>query len=77
MHVYPDIGLNPTKFPYIPSILLFYFILHIYFIAEGYWSEFSNRKLFFDNFAKEKKFDYSVPENWYMVLSKDIEARKV
>jgi hypothetical protein len=36
------------------------------------WSEISNQRKFFDNFAKEHGFDPLVPENWYDVERKDI-----
>eukprot|EP00026_Physarum_polycephalum_P003096 Phypoly_transcript_03105.p1 GENE.Phypoly_transcript_03105~~Phypoly_transcript_03105.p1 ORF type:complete len:513 (+),score=72.19 Phypoly_transcript_03105:641-2179(+) len=50
--VYPDIGLEMSKFATIPH---------------NYWTEIENRKRFFDDFAMNHAppFDPLVPENWY------------
>eukprot|EP00026_Physarum_polycephalum_P003386 Phypoly_transcript_03397.p1 GENE.Phypoly_transcript_03397~~Phypoly_transcript_03397.p1 ORF type:complete len:737 (+),score=68.96 Phypoly_transcript_03397:178-2388(+) len=51
--VFPNIGLDPTKFDRKPN---------------SYWSNLDNQKRVLDDFAKEKKFDPLNPENWYQHL---------
>lgn len=48
----------------------------LYFI-DKYWLEFSNRRKFFENFAKEKGFDSLVPANWYMITTEEVLNAKV
>jgi hypothetical protein len=43
----------------------------------NYWHSESNRKKFFDDFAKKKRFDPLVAANWYCVTREEIEAEKV
>jgi len=50
--LFPDIGLDKTKFEKNPI---------------NYWNDTRNRKKFFDHFAKEQGFDPLVPDNWYLV----------
>eukprot|EP00026_Physarum_polycephalum_P002130 Phypoly_transcript_02134.p1 GENE.Phypoly_transcript_02134~~Phypoly_transcript_02134.p1 ORF type:complete len:738 (+),score=96.58 Phypoly_transcript_02134:691-2904(+) len=56
-HVYPDIGLNVRKFKSL----------------KNFWNNEAHRRDFFIDFAKRKKFDPLVPENWYSCSFWDIQ----
>lgn len=47
------------------------------FLLGGYWQDVSNRKKFFDDFARDNNFDALKPHNWYEVTPQSIHARKV
>lgn len=59
--IYPEIGLDPSKFRIVPV---------------GYWSKAENRKKFLVEFAKEKGFDPEVADNWTSVLQSDLAKKK-
>jgi len=40
------------------------------------WYDVENRRKFFERYAKQNKFDYSVPENWYLQSREKIMAVK-
>jgi len=61
LQLYPDIGLDRTRFMALPN---------------GYWASEQNRKGFFDAFAKEEGFDPLVPGNWYKVALKTVKAKR-
>jgi len=44
-------------------------------LPKGYWREKQHRRDFFNEFAKEKGFDPSVPENWYSVTAAQISKK--
>jgi len=50
LHLYPSIGLDPTKFKSIPR---------------NYWKSAENRRGFLVAFARRKKFDPLVAASWY------------
>jgi len=57
----PDTRLDPTKLALIPR---------------GYWMNTSNRKEFFEEFAKINGFDSLIAQNWYSVTKKQILEHK-
>eukprot|EP00026_Physarum_polycephalum_P003660 Phypoly_transcript_03673.p1 GENE.Phypoly_transcript_03673~~Phypoly_transcript_03673.p1 ORF type:complete len:675 (+),score=95.36 Phypoly_transcript_03673:213-2237(+) len=59
-HLYPNIGLQKHKF----------------FHSSGHWQNVQNRKRFFDDFARDHKFDPLSPENWYPITSDQIKATR-
>eukprot|EP00026_Physarum_polycephalum_P001704 Phypoly_transcript_01706.p1 GENE.Phypoly_transcript_01706~~Phypoly_transcript_01706.p1 ORF type:complete len:1010 (+),score=136.82 Phypoly_transcript_01706:80-3109(+) len=52
VHVFPDIGLDESKFVSYPK---------------NYWQDPAKQRQFFMWVAKKKGFDYSVAENWYSI----------
>ena len=44
---------------------------------KGYWSSIENRRQFFCEYAKDRGFDPTKPENWNSVTQADIRANKV
>eukprot|EP00026_Physarum_polycephalum_P001173 Phypoly_transcript_01174.p1 GENE.Phypoly_transcript_01174~~Phypoly_transcript_01174.p1 ORF type:complete len:997 (+),score=112.19 Phypoly_transcript_01174:34-3024(+) len=60
MKLFPELGFDPKKFKGIPM---------------GRWHEIKC-KLFFDNFAKLRKFDPLVAKNWYSITHDIIVAQK-
>eukprot|EP00026_Physarum_polycephalum_P001339 Phypoly_transcript_01340.p1 GENE.Phypoly_transcript_01340~~Phypoly_transcript_01340.p1 ORF type:complete len:1070 (+),score=142.73 Phypoly_transcript_01340:227-3436(+) len=50
MGLFPDIGLDKTKFKSLPR---------------NYWGDLANRREFFREFAANEGFDALLPENWY------------
>eukprot|EP00026_Physarum_polycephalum_P001288 Phypoly_transcript_01289.p1 GENE.Phypoly_transcript_01289~~Phypoly_transcript_01289.p1 ORF type:complete len:982 (+),score=115.84 Phypoly_transcript_01289:110-3055(+) len=52
MSVYPEIGFVRSKFSFVPR---------------SYWEKSKNRRTYLEDFAKSKKFDPLVPENWYKI----------
>eukprot|EP00026_Physarum_polycephalum_P001164 Phypoly_transcript_01165.p1 GENE.Phypoly_transcript_01165~~Phypoly_transcript_01165.p1 ORF type:complete len:960 (+),score=125.04 Phypoly_transcript_01165:678-3557(+) len=61
LDAFPDIGLDDSRFPN---------------ISRGYWENVGNRRIFFDNFAKERGFNPLVPTNWYSVSPKSVKDTK-
>eukprot|EP00026_Physarum_polycephalum_P001919 Phypoly_transcript_01922.p1 GENE.Phypoly_transcript_01922~~Phypoly_transcript_01922.p1 ORF type:complete len:959 (+),score=104.66 Phypoly_transcript_01922:166-3042(+) len=61
MHLFPDIGLDRTKFPKMPKL---------------HWYQAGNRRNFFENFAKRRKFDPLDPTKWYSVAIDSVLAMK-
>eukprot|EP00026_Physarum_polycephalum_P001974 Phypoly_transcript_01978.p1 GENE.Phypoly_transcript_01978~~Phypoly_transcript_01978.p1 ORF type:complete len:752 (+),score=127.08 Phypoly_transcript_01978:45-2300(+) len=61
LHLFPDIGIEENKFSHLPK---------------GYWSNFENRKKFFDDFGREQGFDPLVPQNWYSITWRIIKNAK-
>eukprot|EP00026_Physarum_polycephalum_P001576 Phypoly_transcript_01578.p1 GENE.Phypoly_transcript_01578~~Phypoly_transcript_01578.p1 ORF type:complete len:1027 (+),score=73.79 Phypoly_transcript_01578:436-3081(+) len=61
MDIYPDIGLDTTKFNHMKT---------------NHWKYFANRRKFFDEFAVQKSFDPLLPSNWYSVLPNSILQKK-
>eukprot|EP00026_Physarum_polycephalum_P006122 Phypoly_transcript_06163.p1 GENE.Phypoly_transcript_06163~~Phypoly_transcript_06163.p1 ORF type:complete len:375 (+),score=45.58 Phypoly_transcript_06163:647-1771(+) len=59
---FPNIGLDPSKFRYLPR---------------SYWQVVSNRKNFFDSFATKCGFDPLEARKWYDVSSTDVMSEKV
>eukprot|EP00026_Physarum_polycephalum_P002833 Phypoly_transcript_02842.p1 GENE.Phypoly_transcript_02842~~Phypoly_transcript_02842.p1 ORF type:complete len:838 (+),score=97.84 Phypoly_transcript_02842:84-2597(+) len=57
-NLYPEIGINKTNFK------LNY--------SADYWADAKNRKTFFTIYAKEKRFDPLLAENWFSVTTEDI-----
>lgn len=43
----------------------------------AYWGEISNRRKFFEHYAKQHGFDHKIPENWYTHPKKLIYTAKV
>ena len=46
-------------------------------IAEVLWKESSNRRKFFENYAKDQRFDPLVPQNWYNQSKHSLMVAKV
>eukprot|EP00026_Physarum_polycephalum_P001342 Phypoly_transcript_01343.p1 GENE.Phypoly_transcript_01343~~Phypoly_transcript_01343.p1 ORF type:complete len:974 (+),score=101.70 Phypoly_transcript_01343:154-3075(+) len=61
LHVFPEIGLVKKEFASRPR---------------NYWSDESNRKRHFIEFAREKRFDPLVAQNWYSVTKQAFMAFK-
>lgn len=43
----------------------------------AFWSKASNRRQFFERYARENQFDPRLPENWYMQSRQKIIQTKV
>eukprot|EP00026_Physarum_polycephalum_P006545 Phypoly_transcript_06593.p1 GENE.Phypoly_transcript_06593~~Phypoly_transcript_06593.p1 ORF type:complete len:538 (+),score=63.89 Phypoly_transcript_06593:122-1735(+) len=56
---YPELNISPSDF-------------HCAQGETNYWTFSENRKQFFDSFAKARKFDPTVPENWYSISVNDV-----
>jgi len=56
-HLYPDIGLDTTKFRVVRG---------------NHWADERNQKEFFDTYAKDNGFDPLVASNWYSVTRQNI-----
>lgn len=68
MELFPDIGLDQSKFNFQQSIKLIIIgcLISKYLqCCLEYWHRLVNRRKFFENYAKEQGFDPLVPENWY------------
>lgn len=61
MAAYPNIGLDAVKFRR---------------VTDNFWKEATNRRQFFDEYARDRKFDPLVAENWYSVLYEDLVEHK-
>ena len=46
-------------------------------LAEHFWADVENRKLFFEKFAKDRGFSSRDPSAWYFVKIKDLLQVKV
>jgi hypothetical protein len=110
VHLFPNIGIDTTKFNSTPRMLLFFrfsfllpyavhclfvvfylFIIFYYFFSfsfhclkyihntykGNYWKDDNNKRKFFIDFAKEKKFDPLHPQNWYSLSFSDFHTLKV
>eukprot|EP00026_Physarum_polycephalum_P001437 Phypoly_transcript_01438.p1 GENE.Phypoly_transcript_01438~~Phypoly_transcript_01438.p1 ORF type:complete len:1047 (+),score=162.81 Phypoly_transcript_01438:248-3388(+) len=60
MRVYPDIGLDESKFLK---------------VRQNYWSS-DNKRKFLSAYAKKRDFDPLVPENWYFISSQELLTEK-
>ena len=71
--LFPDIGL--IKYKFWPCKIFFFFSrLFTYTTA---WSDPQSRRRFFEDYAKENKFDPLIPSNWYSNDRKKILSTKV
>ena len=88
MALFPEIGLDETKFEFHQSIYLLYFTLFAFtslsssflscFIsALQRWQDTGKRREFFEEFAAENDFDPLVAGNWYKVYPDAIQDREV
>lgn len=79
LHMFPEIGLDKTKFHFrLPSMIIsFPICILINFHADKYWSNETNQREYFISFAKHKKFDPLVPDNWYPITSESLSQYKV
>eukprot|EP00026_Physarum_polycephalum_P000830 Phypoly_transcript_00831.p1 GENE.Phypoly_transcript_00831~~Phypoly_transcript_00831.p1 ORF type:complete len:1315 (+),score=159.79 Phypoly_transcript_00831:513-3947(+) len=50
VNLFPNISILASHFPFAPR---------------NYWAETKNRRVFLENYARDKKFDPLVAENWY------------
>ena len=53
------------SFPSLPFSLYFPFVFTLLTICKDSWSDFANRRKFFEEFAKARGFDPRIPDNWY------------
>jgi hypothetical protein len=87
MELFPELGLQETKFSTVPSIsffLFFYFFIFLFFCFFSltfrevrYYSNIDNRRAFFDSFANEHGFDPLISENWQKINAYHLKDRKV
>lgn len=78
VHLFPDIQFDKNKISLsMPSMFFQCIDLCLIIDLEHHWTDPSNRKQFFLDFAKAKGFDPYNPESWYTVSSADIAATKV
>eukprot|EP00026_Physarum_polycephalum_P001348 Phypoly_transcript_01349.p1 GENE.Phypoly_transcript_01349~~Phypoly_transcript_01349.p1 ORF type:complete len:1107 (+),score=164.22 Phypoly_transcript_01349:191-3322(+) len=61
LDLFPEIGLNLSKFAMLPRI---------------HWHKRENRKQFFMRFAELKKIDPLIPSNWYNVTTEELLRQK-
>lgn len=74
LQVYPEVNFKQHRFSHVSSILIRTINIFTYdFIHENYWSEESNKKLFFDDFAASNNFDPLIAKNWYSVKHSELE----
>ena len=81
MDLFPNIGLDKSKLYYL-SMSLFVSSTplqanQLFFSFLAPWSEASNRRKFFEEYAKVNGFDPLVPSNWYSQPSEKIMMCKV
>jgi len=62
LHLFPGIGFDKRKFHQK--------------LPRNHWSDIANRRKFFEQFAKKRKFDPLIPRNWYSVSKENILAIK-
>jgi hypothetical protein len=74
LDVFPDIGLDQTKFAIVPRKFFFFlFCFSVTFekerkilrITDHYWQNIDNRRNFFIEVARSKGFDPLVAKSWY------------
>lgn len=83
--LFPDLKFDPASFlrcthfyTFFSNLLLSYlFILLLFNSFAASWNTISNRRQFFENFAKMKNFDAEVADNWYSQSRKEIMNQKV
>jgi hypothetical protein len=73
MDAYPDLGWKKDNFNIVESMHAY----KIKFITGNFWNNITNRKAFFDNFARKSHFEPLNPDNWYTKSYKDFEHEKV
>eukprot|EP00026_Physarum_polycephalum_P001003 Phypoly_transcript_01004.p1 GENE.Phypoly_transcript_01004~~Phypoly_transcript_01004.p1 ORF type:complete len:1224 (-),score=188.92 Phypoly_transcript_01004:75-3746(-) len=61
LHLFPEIGLERTKFPLMPR---------------NHWVDLDNRRKVFDKLAEEKGFDPLVAENWYEIVPQILNSKE-
>ena len=66
LHLFPEIGLDVTKFASVPSKKTLRNIELIIYL-EFHWSDNYNRRQFFEQVAQKRGFDPLIAENWYKV----------
>src|SRR3978361_633346 len=73
LDLFPNIGLDKTKFqtkrncmPRIYLFLFFYLPICLFLIFPAHYSNRSNRRKAFEDYAYKNGFDPRTPENWYM-----------
>lgn len=80
MKIFPEIGLEESKFSNAPSTTLFHFLLlkwHTNVIIENHWANLDNRRAFFEAFARDHGFDPHVSSNWENITTQHLRDRKV
>ena len=86
LHLFPEIGLDRSKFPMMPSVSRFYFSscccvnINIIFFSPSqslgnHWADIDNRRKFFDKVAEEKGFDPLVAEHWYEIVPQMLNSK--
>lgn len=79
--LYPDIGINRAKFKTLPSniiiIILYIIFMCVTCFAGNHFQDLNNRKVIFDDFAKEYGFDPLLAENWYKIKKRQFIRHKV
>src|SRR5271163_996730 len=84
--LFPEIGLEKSKFLVLPSRLFLFVYIYIYIyiyilvlilFEVNYWEDVNNRRKLFDKFAKSKKFEPLIPTNWYTWTKTDLLSFKV
>jgi hypothetical protein len=63
-------------------VFVFCFCFFLFFVfphslRKAQWMDAANRRKFFENYAKEQRFDPLISENWYSQRKENIMARKV
>lgn len=74
--LFPDIGLDETKFE-IRSTFSLFSPCKLTVSLDHFWQILKNRREWFDNFAKHKRFNPLIPANWYSAKVSDILAADV
>lgn len=77
--VYPSMKLD-EKFGVKPSMRIFYLLLLMYVnfcTTEFFWAAAENRRMFFDELAKNRGSDPLLPSTWYNFARKELIKTKV
>lgn len=65
MDSFPNIGMDPSKFPVVPSMFFGVVQDFVLIVTGSYWQNPNNRKKFFLEIAEENNFDPLDPNAWY------------
>lgn len=77
MALFPDIGVDRTKFAHYPCMFSNINQLTANYFLAGYWKNPKNVRKFFTDLAEEKKYDPLVAENWYWLTHNTVLGMKV
>lgn len=73
LDIYPDIGLQASKFSRLPGMeIILNIFLELIIVLVNYFHDPKNGRHFLDAFATKRNFDPLIVENWYKIIWADI-----